>query len=313
MIGFGPPSGETLASFATLTFLEIVLGIDNVVFLAIAVQRLAPEDRRKGRVIGQALAMILRILMLIGLVWATKLQLVLFAVFGHAVTLKDVVLIGGGLFLLAKGTTEIQDELEATPAVTAPVSVAGAALPAVVIQIGLINIVFSLDSVITAVGMTSELPVMIAAVVASTLVMLFAAKPVGDLIHSRPTMKMLAFAFILLVGVALVAEGIGFHIPRGYVYFAIGFSLFVEALNAAYRRVRMRGPPRGEAPSGPAARQRGGPIAPASRLISSRYPRTQARDENLLSSIRCFDSHLFGIFILALYHMFTFVFYGPSD
>jgi predicted tellurium resistance membrane protein TerC len=245
MIGFGPPSGETLASFATLTFLEIVLGIDNVVFLAIAVQRLAPEDRRKGRVIGQALAMILRILMLIGLVWATKLQLVLFAVFGHAVTLKDVVLIGGGLFLLAKGTTEIQDELEATPAVTAPVSVAGAALPAVVIQIGLINIVFSLDSVITAVGMTSELPVMIAAVVASTLVMLFAAKPVGDLIHSRPTMKMLAFAFILLVGVALVAEGIGFHIPRGYVYFAIGFSLFVEALNAAYRRVRMRGPPRG--------------------------------------------------------------------
>jgi predicted tellurium resistance membrane protein TerC len=239
------PSGETLASSAALTFLEIVLGVDNIVFLAIAVQRLAPKDRGRGRVLGLALAMILRILMLAGLVWATGLDITLIVAFGRRLTLKDLVLIGGGLFLLAKGTTEIHDELEGPRGPAPKTQARGASLAAVTVQIGLINIVFSLDSVITAVGMTSELPVMIAAVVASTLVMLFAAAPVGELIQSRPTMKMLAFAFILLVGVALVADGIGFHIPRGYVYFAIAFSLFVEALNAAYRRVRTRGPPAG--------------------------------------------------------------------
>jgi predicted tellurium resistance membrane protein TerC len=237
------PSGETLASFAALTFLEIVLGVDNIVFLAIAVQRLAIRDRNRGRLFGLALAMVFRILMLVGLVWATSLDVTLLIAFGHRLTLKDLVLIGGGLFLLAKGTTEIQDELENRKSPAPEDGARGASLAAVTVQIGLINIVFSLDTVITAVGMTNQLPVMIAAVVASTLVMLFAAAPVGALIQSRPTMKMLAFAFILLVGVALIAEGVGFHIPRGYVYFAIAFSLFVEALNAAYRRVRGRGPP----------------------------------------------------------------------
>jgi predicted tellurium resistance membrane protein TerC len=227
-----------LASFAALTFLEIVLGIDNIVFLALAVQRLASKDRRRGRVLGLALAMVLRIAMLVALVWATRLDVTLIVVLSHRLTLKDLVLIAGGLFLLAKGTTEIHDVLEAKGQETEAAPAAGASMLAVVAQIGLINIVFSLDSVITAVGMTSELGVMIAAVVASTLVMVFAAKPVGDLIHSRPTMKMLAFAFILLVGLALVADGAGFHIPRGYVYFAIAFSLFVELLNAASRRVR---------------------------------------------------------------------------
>jgi predicted tellurium resistance membrane protein TerC len=236
-------SGEVLASFAALTFLEIVLGVDNIVFLALAVQRLAPEERRRGRVIGLALAMVLRALMLVGLVWVTNLDVKLFTILGRGLTIKDLVLIAGGLFLLAKGTTEIHDELEGTPPEEPGSERRGAALWAVVIQIGLINIVFSLDSVITAVGMTNQLPVMIAAVVASTLVMMFAAAPVGTFIHGRPTMKMLAFAFILLVGVALVAEGVGFHIPRGYVYFAIAFSLFVELLNAAYRRVRTRTPP----------------------------------------------------------------------
>jgi predicted tellurium resistance membrane protein TerC len=237
--------GETLASFFALTFLEIVLGIDNIVFLALAVHRLDPRERGRGRVIGLALAMLLRIVMLVGLVWVTNLNVRLFAVMGRSVSVKDLVLIGGGLFLLAKGTTEIHDHLEATePSADSQVSRPGAPFWSVVIQIGLINIVFSLDSVITAVGMTNVLPVMIAAVVASTLVMLFAAKPVGEFIHDRPTMKMLAFAFILLVGVALMADGVGFHIPRGYVYFAIAFSLFVELLNAAYRRVRARaGPP----------------------------------------------------------------------
>jgi len=239
-------SGETLASFVTLTFLEIVLGIDNLIFLAIAVQRLAPKQRPRGRWIGQSLAMALRIAMLAGLVWITKLDARLFTLFGRAITIKDLVLIVGGLFLLAKGTMEIQDALEDGGATSRPARRrAGAALPAVILQIGLINIVFSIDSVVTAVGMTSDLRVMAAAVVASTLVMLFAAKAAGDFIHSRPTLRILALAFVLLVGVALVADGVGFHIPRGYVYFAIAFSLFVEALNALYRRVsRGAEPPR---------------------------------------------------------------------
>lgn len=231
-------NGEVLASFFTLTFLEIVLGIDNLVFLALAIQRLAPEQRGRGRWIGQALAMVLRIAMLVGLVWAAKLDIRLFAVLGRQITVKDLVLITGGLFLLAKGTIEIQDSLEASATPHAAKTPTPASLPAVVAQIGMINIVFSIDSVVTAVGMTSDLRIMVAAVIASTLVMLFGAKVAGDFIHSRPTLKMLALAFVLLVGVALVAEGIGFHIPRGYVYFAIAFSLFVEILNAAYRRIR---------------------------------------------------------------------------
>jgi len=235
-------SGETLASFVTLTFLEIVLGIDNLIFLAIAVQRLTPKQRPRGRWIGQILAMVLRIAMLAGLVWITKLDARLFTLFGRAITIKDLVLMAGGLFLLAKGTMEIQDALEEGGASSRPKGRrAGAALPAVILQIGLINIVFSIDSVVTAVGMTNDLRVMAGAVVASTLVMLFAAKAAGDFIHSRPTLRILALAFVLLVGVALVADGVGFHIPRGYVYFAIAFSLFVEALNALYRRMRRGG------------------------------------------------------------------------
>jgi len=232
-------SGEVLASFVTLTFLEIVLGIDNLIFLALAVERLAPKQRPRGRWIGQILAMLLRIAMLAGLVWITKLDARLFTILGHAITIRDLVLMVGGLFLLAKGTMEIQDALEAGGASPRPGHKRrAAALPSVILQIGLINIVFSIDSVVTAVGMTSDLRVMAAAVVASTLVMLFAAKMAGDFIHSRPTLRILALAFVLLVGVALVADGVGFHIPRGYVYFAIAFSLFVEVLNALYRRVR---------------------------------------------------------------------------
>jgi predicted tellurium resistance membrane protein TerC len=234
-------TGEALASFAALTFLEIVLGIDNIVFLAMAIHRLAPERRALGRRIGLGLAMLLRIGMLVGLVWLAGLNVTLARVFGHGVTVKDLVLIGGGLFLLAKGTTEIHDtlELDADSAEATAVS-GGAGFVAVMVQIGLINIVFSLDSVITAVGMTDNLPIMIAAVVASTGVMLFAARPVGDFIHHRPTTKMLALSFILLIGVALVADGLGFHLPRTDIYFAIAFSLFVEVLNIAYHRARNR-------------------------------------------------------------------------
>jgi predicted tellurium resistance membrane protein TerC len=252
-----PLTGEALASFAALTFLEVILGVDNIVFLAVAVQRLAPEERRTGRWVGLALAMVLRILMLVGLVWATGLDAPLFRALGHAVTIKDLVLAGGGLFLLAKGTGEIDDALEsAEPGSEAEVGEGAgregagqarwAAMPGVVLQIGLINIVFSLDSVVTAVGMTSDLPIMIAAVVASTLVMVFAAAPVGEFIARRPTTKMLALSFILLIGVALLADGLGFHIPRAYIYFAIAFSLFVEALNGVSRRRAAPGRPRGK-------------------------------------------------------------------
>lgn len=234
-------TAEGLASLATLTFLEVVLSIDNIVFLAVAVQRLAPERRSTGRRVGLSLAMVLRILLLIGLVWATNLDISLFRIFGRSMTIKDAVLLAGGLFLLAKGTGEIHDAMEeAADREAAPGSTKTGSMTSVILQIAVINIVFSLDSVITAVGMTNQLPIMIAAVVASTLVMLFAAKPVGDFIHHRPTAKMLALAFILLIGVALVADGVGFHIPRGYVYFAIAFSLFVEFLNSALQARRRR-------------------------------------------------------------------------
>lgn len=228
---------EVLASFVALTFLEIVLGIDNIVFLAVAVGRLPAGEQKKGRMLGLWMAMGLRILMLIGLVWITKLDIVLFNVLHHDVTIKDLVLIGGGGFLLAKGTMEMHHEIEGEH--DANNAVGGAkALAAAVVQIALINIVFSLDSVITAIGMTDQILVMVAAVVASTLVMLFAAKPVGDFIEARPTAKMLALSFILLVGVALIADGFGFHMPRGYLYFAIAFSLGVEILNSFYHKRR---------------------------------------------------------------------------
>jgi predicted tellurium resistance membrane protein TerC len=232
-------NGEALASFAALTFLEIVLGIDNIVFLAMAVHRLPPSSRPMGRRFGLGLAMLLRIAMLVAVVWLARLNIVLFHVLGRGISVKDLVLIGGGLFLLAKGTTEIHDTLEtdAEPDDLKTVK-GGAGFAAVMVQIGVINIVFSIDSVITAVGMTDNLPIMIAAVVASTAVMLFAARPVGDFIHHRPTTKMLALSFILLIGVALVADGFGFHLPRTDIYFAIGFSLFVEFLNIAYHRSR---------------------------------------------------------------------------
>ncbi len=233
--------GGTLVSFLALTFLEIVLGVDNIIFLALAVGRLSPEQQGRGRRIGLTLAMFLRILMLVGLVWITRLDVALFTLFAHAFTIKDIVLIAGGLFLLVKGTNEIHDSIDGDPSAEgAAKPVVAASFVAVIVQIGFINIIFSLDSVITAVGMTPNLPVMVAAVVASTAVMLFAAKRVGDFIERRPTTKMLALAFILLVGVALIADGFGFHLPRGYVYFAIAFSLFVEGLNGAYRRARRR-------------------------------------------------------------------------
>jgi predicted tellurium resistance membrane protein TerC len=229
-------SWDALASFLSLTFLELVLSVDNILFVAVAAARLPPEQRGLGRQLGLWLALGLRVLMLVGIVWLTRIDVTLFTVGHEPVTVKDAVLIAGGLFLLYKGATEIHDSLDAG-AQEGDTSVGAAAgLVPVVLQIGLINIVFSLDSVITAVGMANQLAVMIAAVVVATLVMMVAAKPIGDFIESRPSAKILGLAFILLVGVALVADGTGFHVPRGYLYFAIAFSLFVELLNGARRR-----------------------------------------------------------------------------
>lgn len=230
-------TADALASFAALTFLEIVLGVDNIVFLAVAVARLPADQQKRGRLIGLWMAMGLRILMLFGLVWITRLESELFTVFGQGFTIQDLVLIAGGLFLLAKGTMEVHHEIEGES--DQKHAVGGAtAFAAAMVQIGVINIVFSLDSVITAIGMTDVVMIMIAAVVASTLVMLVAARPVADFIESRPTAKMLALSFILLIGVALIADGFGVHLPRGYLYFAIAFSLGVEMLNILWHRSR---------------------------------------------------------------------------
>ena len=232
---------NALASFVALTFLEIVLSVDNILFVAIAAARLPAEQRGLGRQLGLWLALVFRIGMLAGLVWVTRLDIALFTVFDHPVSLKDLVLIAGGLFLLYKGSTEIHDNIEAgglQDGVEAPAPTSG--LMGVVLQIGLINIVFSLDSVITAIGMSNQLAVMIAAVTVATFLMMVAAKPVGEFIERRPTAKMLGLAFILLVGVVLIADGMGFDMPRGYLYFAIAFSLFVEMLNGARGRKARR-------------------------------------------------------------------------
>jgi predicted tellurium resistance membrane protein TerC len=233
---------NTLASFLALTFLEVVLSVDNILFVAIAAARLPAARRGLGRQLGLWLALVLRVAMLAGLVWVTRLDFALFHVLGRDVSLKDLVLIAGGMFLLWKGSTEIHDNIDNAgedDEAAAP-SKPSAGLLGVVLQIGLINIVFSLDSVITAIGMSSQLLVMIAAVVVATLLMMLAAKPVGDFIDHRPTVKMLGLAFILLVGVMLIADGAGFDVPRGYLYFAIAFSLFVEALNSARGRKAKR-------------------------------------------------------------------------
>jgi len=238
-------------SLVTLTFLEIVLGIDNLLFVSIAVGNLKGKAQKRAQRIGVWGAMFLRIAMLGGVFWIIGLDKEpvfnfpdgLSAIFGaddpHAreafseVTVKDLILFAGGLFLLWKGTQEIHAAVEGADHEK---SAAKSAFGAVVLQLLVINVVFSLDSVITAIGMTTMLPVMFAAVILSTLVMAVAADPLGAFIEKHPTTKMLALAFILLVGVALVADGAGFHIPRGYLYFAIAFSLVVELLNIRARR-----------------------------------------------------------------------------
>jgi predicted tellurium resistance membrane protein TerC len=231
-------SPEAWLGLLTLTVLEIVLGIDNIIFISILAGKLPTQEQGRARRLGLAGAMLTRIALLATLAWIIRLTAPWFHVLGQPFSGRDLILIAGGLFLLAKSTREIHDGLEGD-AGHAEARVR-ASFAGVVGQIVLLDIVFSLDSVITAVGMARHLPVMIAAVVLAVGVMMFAAAPISDFVHRHPTVKMLALSFLLMIGVSLIADGLGQHIAKGYIYFAMGFSIFVEMLNI---RMRSRSKP----------------------------------------------------------------------
>ena len=231
-------SVEGWVALITLVGLEIVLGVDNIIFISILVSRLPPEQRNLGRRLGLGFAMLTRILLLLSITWVMQLTSPLFSVMDKAITGRDLILIGGGLFLLWKSVHEIHESM--TPGEDedgdgvsgkARVSFVG-----IIAQIAVIDIVFSLDSVITAVGMVGDIAIMIIAVVASVGVMMFAAKPIGEFVDENPTIKILALSFLTVVGILLIAEGFGQHVPKGYVYFGMAFSLAVELLNIRMRR-----------------------------------------------------------------------------
>jgi predicted tellurium resistance membrane protein TerC len=225
---------QTWLAFLTLTALEIVLGIDNIIFISILVGRLPQSQQQRGRTIGLALAMVTRILLLLSITWVMSLSADLFSVGDLGISGRDLILIGGGLFLLAKSTLEIHAGLEGHEQHRE--SGGRATFTSVIVQIAIIDIVFSLDSVITAVGMADHLWVMVVAVVAAVALMLVASEPLSRFVAEHPTVKMLALSFLILIGVVLVADGLHFHIPKGYIYFALAFSVAVEALNYWARR-----------------------------------------------------------------------------
>ncbi len=219
---------EIWISFATLAVLEIILGIDNVIFLSIVSSKLPKEQQRKARMIGLALALVMRVVMLMGIAWLAGLTAAAFNIGDHTVSWRDIILGLGGLFLLYKGTVEIHHTVDGHSDKSGPVKAASFA--SVIGMIIVLDLVFSLDSVITAIGLTDHIPVMIAAIVLAIVVMMIAAEPASAFIEKHLSIKMLALSFLLLVGMALVADALHFHIPRGYLYFAIAFSLAVEAL-----------------------------------------------------------------------------------
>ncbi|MCS6913661.1 MAG: TerC family protein [Myxococcales bacterium] len=228
---------ETWIALLTLTALEIVLGIDNIIFLSILASRLPPDQARRARTLGLTLAMCMRLLLLLSLNWIMRLRAPLFAVLGHDLSGRDLILLGGGLFLLAKSTCELHDKLEGVPGRAS--RRVRPTMASVLLQIVLLDIVFSLDSVITAVGMANQLGVMVAAVLLSVGVMLASAGAIGAFVERHPTVKVLALSFLLLIGVSLIAEGLERPIAKGYIYFAMGFSVFVEMINL---RIRARAP-----------------------------------------------------------------------
>jgi predicted tellurium resistance membrane protein TerC len=226
-------TSDGLLALVTLTFLEIILGVDNVIFISILSGKLPPSDQLKARRTGLIAAMAMRILLLMSIAWIVRLTAPLFTVFDKDISGRDLILISGGLFLLGKATLEIHDRLEGEeshgPSRVAP------KFGAVIFQIMLLDIVFSLDSVITAVGMADDLSVMVAAVVISVAIMMFAAETISGFVNRHPTVKVLALSFLLLIGMSLVGDGLGMHVPKGYIYFAMGFSMFVEMINLRVR------------------------------------------------------------------------------
>ena len=226
-------SAEGWIALATLTILEIVLGIDNIVFISILAGKLRAEDRARARKIGLSLAMFIRIALLWSITWVMRLTTPWFVAFGNEISGRDMILLVGGLFLIAKSTHEIHDKLEGAEG-HGDAKVA-ASFTGIIIQILLLDIVFSLDSVITAVGMADDLSVMVLAVVVAVGVMLFSAGAISDFVEHHPTVKMLALSFLLLIGVSLIGEGLDQHIPKGYIFFAMGFSIFVEMINLRIR------------------------------------------------------------------------------
>jgi predicted tellurium resistance membrane protein TerC len=229
-------SPEAWIALTTLTLLEIVLGVDNIIFISILVGRLPEAQRPRARILGLAFAMGTRILLLLLLTWIMRLQANLFTAFGVDISGRDLILIGGGLFLIAKSTLEIHTSLEGEHAEGHVVRHAG--FFSVIVQIGIIDIVFSLDSVITAVGLANDVVVMVIAIVLAVIVMMFAAGAIGRFVDNHPTIKMLALSFLVLIGVALIAEGADVHVPKAYIYFAMAFSVVVEMLNLRVRRGR---------------------------------------------------------------------------
>lgn len=224
-------------ALATLTLLEIVLGIDNIIFISILVGRLPEHQRDKARRLGLSLAMLTRIGLLLSLAWIMRLTEPLFSVLSVDITGRDLILVAGGLFLIGKATHEIHGSLEGEDETRS--ASGGASFLMTLVQIAIIDIVFSLDSVITAVGLADHVPVMVLAIMASVGIMMFAAKPIGDFVDDHPTVKMLALSFLIMVGMALVGEGFGMHIPKGYIYFAMAFSLVVEMLNLRLRKKKL--------------------------------------------------------------------------
>ncbi len=227
-------SPEAWIALASLTAIEIVLGIDNIVFISILAGRLPPEQRDKARVVGLALAMLTRILLLLSLTWLLGLTRPLFEILDHVVSSRDLILISGGLFLLAKSTLEIHQQLEGGEERVSPA--APKTFMSVIIQIALLDIIFSLDSVITAIGLAKRIPVMVIAIVVAVIMMMIMARSIGSFVDRHPTIRMLALSFLILIGVALIGDGLQFHIPKGYIYFAMAFSLGVEVLNMKLRR-----------------------------------------------------------------------------
>ena len=227
------------AALISITAIEVVLGIDNLVFISVISNKLPEESRSFARRVGIAGALILRLLLLATIAWIIQLTEPIFEIFGNAFSWRDLILIGGGLFLVWKATSEIHHAVDPDPGPDAlNPKVMVTSVTTVVLQILVLDAVFSIDSIITAVGMTSHVPIMVIAILITVTVMLIAADPLGDFVHANPTIVMLALAFLLLIGTVLIADGFGVHIPRGYIYAAMAFSAFVESLNMAARRSR---------------------------------------------------------------------------